>query len=81
MTQTQPNMISPNDLNRAAQAHMLEGREPKTERDWGLVVNFWAANVSDGLEEPTCKIMSMLYQCPLSDGDVQRIAAFQAERK
>lgn len=75
------NMISPNDLNKAAREHMLDGREPETDHDWGLVVNFWAANVGDGLEEPTCKIMSMLYQCPLSDGDVEQIAHFQAERK
>ena len=74
-------MISPNDLNRAAQADMLDGRVPRTERDWGLIVNYWAANIGAGLEEPTCKLLSRLYQCPLSDCVVEQIANFQAERK
>ncbi len=75
------NMISPNDLNEAAQKNMLDGREPKTERDWELIVNFWAANIGEGLEEPVCKVMSMLYKCPLPCDSIVQIAGFQAAKK
>ncbi len=74
------NLVSPNELHRAAQDQMLEGRAPHNERDWAKVVNFWAANV-DGVEESVCGIMSLLYSCPLSKEIVSQIAIFQAERK
>lgn len=59
---------------------MLEGKEPVTEYDWALCVNFWATNVSVA-EIGICKLMKKLYNCPISDEDVTAIAEFQANKK
>jgi hypothetical protein len=75
-------MISPNDLQKAAQDIMLDGREPESENDWVLCVNFWAYNVDgDGREADFCKIMGKIFNCPLNDKDIEMIAAFQVEKK
>jgi hypothetical protein len=73
-------MISPNDLHGAAKQLMLKDKEPVTDKDWQLCVNFWAANVSVA-EVEICKLMKRIYNCPLSDEDVTEIAIFQAESK
>jgi hypothetical protein len=39
-------MVSPNDLQKVAQDIMLDGREPESENDWVLCVNFWAYNAA-----------------------------------
>jgi hypothetical protein len=75
-----PKAISPNELHRAAQAHMLEGRKPKTADDWMQCVNFWAANVSVA-EVSVCKLMGKLYGCPLTEECIEEIAAFQQLKK
>lgn len=69
--------ISPNELHTAACDIMLCGHLPSTDHDWMLVVNFWAANVTDG-HESICKLMAMMYECPLDDAAITKIAAFQA---
>ena len=74
-------MRSPNEMLAAAREHMLAGREPQTERDWMLVMNFFAANIAKGLEEATCKFLAMLFQIPLTDDVINQIASFQRERK
>jgi hypothetical protein len=73
-------MISPNDLQANAIKVMLEGKEPVTERDWQLCVNFWAANVSVA-EIEICKLMRRLFNCPISDEDIAEIATFQVKKK
>ena len=73
-------MISPNELHDGAKRHMLDGAEPVTDRDWQLLVNFWAANVSVA-EVEICKLMKRIYDCPLSDDNVTQIAEFQATKK
>jgi hypothetical protein len=74
-------MVSPNDLQKAAIAMMLEGREPKTDEDWAKCVNFWAANIAKGLEESACHLLKRLFDCPLPDEDIEIIAKFQANKK
>lgn len=74
-------MISPNDLHRAAQAHMLEGRVPKTEQDWAMCVNFWAANIEFGLEDVVCTLLGKIMDCPLSEEYIKQIVKFQVDAK
>jgi hypothetical protein len=69
--------ISPNDMMKEAKAEMLGGFEPKTGRDWVLVMNFIAANAGEGLEESICHMFLMLYDIPLSREVASEIAAFQ----
>jgi hypothetical protein len=73
-------MISPNDLHDAAKQIMLKDKEPVTDKDWQLCVNFWAANVSN-TEVEICKLMKRIYNCPLPDEEIAEIASFQAESK
>lgn len=73
-------LVSPNELYQAAKDTMLDGNEPTNDHDWSLVVNFWAANI-DAAEVDACKLLKLLYQCPLSDKDVAQIARYQAKKK
>ena len=76
-----PNMISPNELHDAAKKHMLEGKEPVTDHEWSLCVNFWAANILPDFAILTANLMAKIYKCPLKEETVEEIAFFQAERK
>jgi hypothetical protein len=73
-------MRSPNELLEAAKEHMLDGRDPVTDKDWALAVNFIAANVHSEMEEFMPLLMTIL-QCPLDEQQIVEITAFQAERK
>lgn len=75
------NLVSPNHLQQAAKDMMLDGREPTTLDDWNLCANFWAANISDGLEVAAVPVLGMLLGCPLSKQELIDIAQFQATRK
>jgi uncharacterized protein (DUF2237 family) len=74
-------LVSPNDLQTAAREHMLEGREPVSHKDWALCANFWAANVSKGVETSAVPLIGMIFNCPLSRDELVEIATYQAERK
>lgn len=74
-------LVSPNDIHDAAKTSCLNGYDPVTPHDWQLVVNFWAWNIMGGLETSACKLMAMMYHCPLSVKDVETIAKYQASRK
>lgn len=74
-------MVSPNALLEAAKAEMLAGKEPTNKIDWSLVMNYVAANISDGLEVPICKIFVLMYDIPLTQDEVIQIAEFQARAK
>lgn len=71
-------LISPNQLQEAAIAMMLGGAPPTTDREWILCVNFWAANIQAGLEKDVCRLMKMLFDCPLPDEVVEEIARLQS---
>jgi hypothetical protein len=72
--------ISPNDLQANAIKVMLEGKAPVTERDWQLLINYWAANISVA-EADICKLMKRLFDCPISDDDIKQIAEYQVKLK
>jgi uncharacterized protein (DUF2237 family) len=74
-------MVSPNDLQKAAEEQMLGGRKPVTEKDWMLCANFWAANVEKGLEGLAIPLLGMILACPLTKDELLEIAKFQAVRK
>jgi hypothetical protein len=74
-------LISPNELHDGAKLHMLEGKNPITENDWMLCVNFWAANIGQGFEDITCSLMAKIYACPLNEGIIRNIALFQMKKK
>ena len=73
----QPTFLSPNEILAAAKDAMLEGREPETEQDWAMVVNFMAANIHEDTRGPAVQLICKLYDIPLSEGYVENIIAFQ----
>ncbi len=74
-------MISPNDMHQAAIDMMLPTKEIRDEYEWMLIVNFWALNVKTGMELSSCKIMKLLYDCPLDDDTIDQIAMHQQRLK
>ncbi len=74
-------MVSPNDLHQAAKDCYLEGEDPITTDEWQHCVNFWAANIHEGLEESACLLMAKIMDCPLSEGDIKAIVKFQVNAK
>ena len=76
--------VSPNDLQKAACEHMLEGRPPASYHDWELCANFWAANIAPDLSEAVLPIMGLIFACdgcPLTRSELIAIARFQEERR
>jgi hypothetical protein len=74
-------MVSPNDIQKAAEEHVLDGRKPVTKEEWTLCVNFWAANIQKGLEEAAIPLLGLIFECPLTRDELLEIAKFQAVRK
>ncbi len=74
-------LTSPNELMEAAQKNMLNGQAPKSNRDWVLIVNFWAFNIAPGLEESATILMAKIFDCPLSTHIVAAIAKAQADTR
>jgi len=74
-------LVSPNEMLDAAKRIQLDGREPETNDDWVLVLNFVAFNAAAGLEREICKLFAMIYDMPLADRYVQEIADYQAASK
>lgn len=72
---------SPNELFEAAKDAMLDGREPKTPRDWALIINFIAYNIADGLELPATLLMAKLLGAPLGEDYIERIVKHQVDLK
>lgn len=74
-------MVSPNEMQQAAKDIMLKGREPSTYDDWVKVVNFWAANITSGMEVLCCALLAKLYDAPLAPEIIRSIAEHQAKVK
>jgi hypothetical protein len=74
-------MISPNDLQQAAEEAMLDGRKAKSYEDWVLCANFWACNVLQEAAEPICILMVRMFDAPISEEDVKEIVAYQINAK
>lgn len=73
--------ISPNEMMKAGKNSMLDGREPSSKEDWVRLFNFFAVNISQGLEEQTCLLLGRLYYSPLTDDEIKSIAQFQHSEK
>lgn len=73
-------LVSPNEMMAAAKEEMLGGREPETETDWELIMNFLAVNIHHEVAMPACKVMAKLYDMPLTDNQIEQIVAFQLDR-
>lgn len=74
-------LVSPKEMLEAGKKQMLDGREPSNRNDWILLFNFFAVNISKGLEEDTCLLLSKLYNHPLKDDEIKSIAQFQHAEK
>lgn len=74
-------MISPNELHQAACREYLGGREPVSEKDWQLCVNYWAHNIALEVRVVATVLMAKIMSCPLSETAVREIAEFQSGRK
>src|SRR5262245_48396383 len=78
---TKMGWTSPDALFKAAKDEYLNGRPPKTQDEWILVVNYWAYNIGDGLEESACVLLGRMYSVPLQDDEIRAIAKFQVKSK
>lgn len=74
-------LVSPNEMLETGKKHMLDGGEPSSKEDWVLLFNFFAVNISQGLEEQTCLLMGKMYDSPLTDDEIKSIAQFQHAEK
>jgi hypothetical protein len=72
---------SPNEMLEAAKDSMLEGREPSSQEDWYLVLNFFAANIEATVCESACLLIKHLYDIPVDDENIKQIVQFQLERQ
>ena len=73
--------VSPNELLEHAKREMIDNREPKTQEDWALVVNYMACNINKDVAQSAMKLIKMIYDIPLSDEYIANIVAFQNARK
>lgn len=74
-------LVSPNEMLKAGKDSMLDGREPSSKEDWVMLFNFFAVNISQGLEEQTCLLLGKMYNPPLTDDEIISIAQFQHAEK
>jgi len=73
--------VSPNEMMKAGKDSMLDGREPSSKEDWVILFNFFAVNISRGLEEHACLLLGKMYDSPLTDDEIKSIAQFQHAEK
>ena len=74
-------LLSLDEMMAAAREHMLSGTEPASQEDWVKVVNFMAANIASGLEVQACRLLTHIYDMPLTMDEVTLIAEYQAAQK
>jgi hypothetical protein len=79
--QEKSNLVSPQRMFDEGKRIMLGGRNPESRDDWSKMVNFWAANIHTGLEKSACRLLAKIFNAPLSEEDVTKIAEFQMSRK
>jgi len=72
--------VSPNEMLAAAKQQMLDGREPETQQDWQLVVNFIAFNTDRRCCMVATKFICKLYDIPLDETQIEAIVKYQLER-
>ena len=74
-------LISPNDMHKAACESMLEGKLPTSEKDWVLVVNFYARNTAKEIQPKGLVFLCMIMGCPLSEDYITKISEFQTAKQ
>jgi len=74
-------LVSPDELMAAAKLRMLEGREPKSTRDWYLIVNFFAANIDPDVVRACMPLMKVLYDIPMMDEEMTLVIDYQLNLK
>lgn len=74
-------LVSPNEMMEAAKAQMLEGREPQSEDDWLRLANFIAFNVHPDIVHPVLKIFKAIYDIPLTEEQLTKVADYQLARR
>lgn len=73
--------VSPNEMMQHARDAMLDGREPSTQDDWVLVMNYIAYNIQPSVAEQVCLLMAMIYNVPLSREWIIEIAVHQSRAR
>lgn len=76
--ETKGHWTSPDELLAAGKDIMLESRDPETEEDWLLLVNFWAGNVHPSVQPAAVLVICKLYNAPVSERQVRVICKLQA---
>ena len=71
--ETKGKWTSPNDLMEGAKEMMLAGREPESNTDWMLIVNFLVVNIKKELALPATQLMLKLYDIPVTEEQVEEI--------
>lgn len=79
--ETEGHWHSPDELLAAGKDIMLESRDPETEKDWLLLVNFWAGNVHPDIQPAAALLICKLYNAPVTDYQVEAICKFQASQR
>lgn len=74
-------MVSPNDMMEAAKVAMINGRDPQSEIEWIMLVNFFAFNMPIEVAENGCLLMKTIFDIPLDDETIIGIAERQNESK
>jgi hypothetical protein len=71
--ETKGKWVSPNGLMEGAKGMMLDGREPETNTDWMLIVNFLVVNIKKELALPATQLMLKLYDMPVTKEQAEEI--------
>jgi hypothetical protein len=58
---------------------MLDGNQPKTDEDWGLLVNFYSVNIAKEVQPSAVVVIAMIMGCPLPRKLIEDISAFHAK--
>lgn len=74
-------LVSPKEMLEAGKKLVLDGRDPSNKNDWIILFNFFAVNISQGVEEQTCLLLNKVYHSPLTDDEIISIAQFQHAEK
>jgi hypothetical protein len=72
---------SPDDMLEEGKKIMLQGREPKSQRDWYLLMNFLAGNVHHSVALSACQLLAHIYEMPITDAEVEAIVNFQLQER
>jgi hypothetical protein len=74
-------LVSPNQVMTEAKNQMLGGREPETDKDYQLIINFIAVNLDPEIALAACNLMQVLYDMPISLQTIKEIVEFQLNNR